>query len=354
LNNKGKALRNKQKKLDKIVQTEKGVKKGEIQPTDAQKEMLEGKAALQAEIKELQELCDLYLKSKDYNTAQLEKEREEKEKAEGKKADPEQVLATALEIVSKLYQIQVSEKWTTSQTKSIEYLRKATPADLVKLTKLSNDSVCEGGITFFALHAFVEAQHHKQELEADNGDEVVSDGALDLCDDFDVFDCDAPAPKKVPEATPAAPAEKKAEPTPAPAVTVAAEAPVVVEESKEAVVVADETSAELGEKQEGGDRRGGRGDYRGRRGDGRGRGEYRGRGGHNRAPREDEDGFIVETGEKPKPRRDNRGRGRGDFRGGDRRGGRGEFRGERGGERGDRRGGNRPKTEGTTQPAEQQ
>jgi hypothetical protein len=215
LNNKGKALRNKQKKLDKIVQTQKGVTKGDIQPTDAQKEMLVGKAALQDEIKELTELCDLYLKSKDYYTAQLEKENEQKKKAKGVKADPEQVLTSALVIISQMYQLKVSEKWTTSQTKSIEFLRKAAPADLIKLSKLSNDLVCEGGISFLSVHAFIEAQHHKQTLEEDNGDEVVSDGALDLCDDFDVFDCDAPVAKKVPEA-PAKPAEKKPEPTPTP------------------------------------------------------------------------------------------------------------------------------------------
>ncbi len=35
LNLKGKALRNKQKTFDKILDTEKAIKRGEIQPTDA-------------------------------------------------------------------------------------------------------------------------------------------------------------------------------------------------------------------------------------------------------------------------------------------------------------------------------
>ena len=149
-------------------------------------------------------------------------------------------------------------------------------------------------------------------------------------------------------------------------------AAVVVEETKNEVVAEAVPAVGNADIKERGERRG-RGEYRGRgefRGERRGRGEYRGgerggeyRGGNRggyRAPREDADGFTVETGDKPKPQY--RGRGRGEFRGGER----GEFRGGeyRGGERGerrggeyrgnDRRGGNRPKTEGTTQPAEQQ
>lgn len=46
-------MRNKQKKIDKIVVTEKKAKKGEITLTDAQKEMIAGKAELQKECKEI-------------------------------------------------------------------------------------------------------------------------------------------------------------------------------------------------------------------------------------------------------------------------------------------------------------
>ena len=53
LNAKGKALRNKQKKLDKIKQTEKSIKKGEIVPTDDQKEMVATRPALEAEVYDL-------------------------------------------------------------------------------------------------------------------------------------------------------------------------------------------------------------------------------------------------------------------------------------------------------------
>lgn len=61
LTTKGKALRNKQKTLDKIFETEKQIKKSEIVPTDAQKEMVARKDALKAEMKEIKELIDLYI-----------------------------------------------------------------------------------------------------------------------------------------------------------------------------------------------------------------------------------------------------------------------------------------------------
>lgn len=46
LNTKGKMLRNKQKKLDKINAVAKQIKQGEIVATDAQKEMVAGKETL--------------------------------------------------------------------------------------------------------------------------------------------------------------------------------------------------------------------------------------------------------------------------------------------------------------------
>ena len=53
LNTKGRELRNKQKKLDKIVSTEKQAKKGEIQLSDLQKEKITKKGELQSQCKEL-------------------------------------------------------------------------------------------------------------------------------------------------------------------------------------------------------------------------------------------------------------------------------------------------------------
>jgi len=63
ISTKGRELRNKQKKLDKILQTEKSIKKGELQPNDSQKEMVANKAVLQEEIKLVKELVELYIQS---------------------------------------------------------------------------------------------------------------------------------------------------------------------------------------------------------------------------------------------------------------------------------------------------
>ena len=51
------------KKLAKLVESEKKVKKGELTPNDDLKAKLQKKDELKAEIKELKELCDLYMKS---------------------------------------------------------------------------------------------------------------------------------------------------------------------------------------------------------------------------------------------------------------------------------------------------
>lgn len=59
---KGRERRNKQKKLDKICQTEMNIRQGNItEPNAAQKEMLAQKPAVMEEIKELNELLQLYV-----------------------------------------------------------------------------------------------------------------------------------------------------------------------------------------------------------------------------------------------------------------------------------------------------
>jgi len=45
ISTKGRELRNKQKKLDKVTALEKQIKKGELQPNDTQKEMIQNKDA---------------------------------------------------------------------------------------------------------------------------------------------------------------------------------------------------------------------------------------------------------------------------------------------------------------------
>ena len=55
-----KKLRNKNKKLDKIKETEKKVKSGEIKPNQEQLEMISSKALLLEEMKDLQGIINLY------------------------------------------------------------------------------------------------------------------------------------------------------------------------------------------------------------------------------------------------------------------------------------------------------
>lgn len=63
ISTKGKKLRNLQKKLDKIKEQEKLLKGGQIQTNPDLEKKLASKPEIQAEIKELNELIDLYKKS---------------------------------------------------------------------------------------------------------------------------------------------------------------------------------------------------------------------------------------------------------------------------------------------------
>lgn len=63
ISTKGRELRNKQKKLDKIVALEKTIKKGESEINDTQKEMVASKNILKTEVAELESLVELYVKS---------------------------------------------------------------------------------------------------------------------------------------------------------------------------------------------------------------------------------------------------------------------------------------------------
>ena len=63
LTQKGKKLKNLQKKLDKIKEQEKLVKNGEITANDDMLAKFATKDAIKAEVKELQALCELYIES---------------------------------------------------------------------------------------------------------------------------------------------------------------------------------------------------------------------------------------------------------------------------------------------------
>ena len=60
---KGKVLRNKQKRLDKVFETEAKIKSGELKPSEQQQEMVDSKKQLLQEVKELTKLIELYIQS---------------------------------------------------------------------------------------------------------------------------------------------------------------------------------------------------------------------------------------------------------------------------------------------------
>ena len=76
ISTKGRELRNKQKRLDKTNQIEKAIRKGEVTPNDAQKEMIALKQALTDEVKDLEALIELYVKSNP-NYVKKEEKKEE-------------------------------------------------------------------------------------------------------------------------------------------------------------------------------------------------------------------------------------------------------------------------------------
>jgi hypothetical protein len=120
LNAKGKALRNKQKKLDKIKQTEKAVKGGSITTTDAQKEMIATKPALEAETKELNELCELYILS---NPSWNKKEAP---KVEEIKVDVEAIVRQAFTVYHQFSHLDENVMAFGDHTKSFAELKAAT------------------------------------------------------------------------------------------------------------------------------------------------------------------------------------------------------------------------------------
>lgn len=214
LTTKGKQLRNRQKKLDKIAQTERSVKKGEITPTDAQKEMIASKSALQHECKELTELCELYIRSNPDSAKPKESAEPTEQKPTATKpaeitlTDAKHLVTAAISVVARMLQVKSKKDHSDKQRKTLEHLQqRASEEELFMLAAHSNDLVLEGGLSFQAINLFVEHQHHVQQLERDDPEEeeALGEAGLAMCDDFDIFD-------DTPEPTPSAPkqAEVKA------------------------------------------------------------------------------------------------------------------------------------------------
>ena len=395
LNEKGRALRNLRKKFDKYKELEKQVKKGDVQPNAQQKAQLDSLPQLKKEIDDLEALCTLYMKSNPgYDKKNVATPAVSEEDVAKSVTDALEIMAKAAQLTALMQENSYFVECTEGQRASIIELSRIyrmmndnaangsaswTNMDRIEdftmhFTKLATSSgdIIRGSCSYGELNKFIntsfsdnakileriaeknaekaqaqkEAEAAAAKIEAEKQKANDEEIAAALGDELDAFDdcfgddygaeTAAPAKPKAEEAP-----KKVAEPASQPA----------VEEDKQAA--ADDKKGgegEAGAVQEDGNQRGGRGGRGGRRGDGeyrgrgnRGRGDrgnYRGgRGGYNKN-REDEDGFVMQTDEKTKPRsRGNRGRrggDRGDFRGG---------RGERDGNRGGRGGrGGRPQT----------
>ena len=393
LNTKGKQARNLRKKLDKYKELDKQARKGELQLNAQQKQQVETIPSIQEEIDELEALCRLYMESNpNYN----QKDKAAEITAENVRDAVRSSLAlvgnvaslsalidedasfvecsdaerASLLSVNRIYS-QMAEA-AAEGSKTFQDSRKTSDfADAFeKLSRSSADTVTDGGVTFEELNAFVTRcftdnaqivqRISDKELAAKREAAAAQEEADKLAAAAEAEE-EAKGAEEEKEEEPAA-AEEEAQPEET------ADAPV--EESKDTSEV-KEAEADGGDKpaderaidqpagdeegaaaQDGRGGRGYRGDRRGGRGNRGGRGGHRGgRGGYNRGPREDEDGFVTATDEKPKPRyRGN------NYRGG-RRGDRGDMRGGRGG-RGsdgnwDRRGGRgqRPQTAGGAESA---
>lgn len=70
-----KKLRNKNKKLDKIEQTQDKIRKGEIKPNEEQKEMLTQKETIKQEMKDLEKIITMYKQAFPDNPAFLSKKK---------------------------------------------------------------------------------------------------------------------------------------------------------------------------------------------------------------------------------------------------------------------------------------
>lgn len=336
ISTRGKLIRKKQQKLDRIAQTEILAKKEGLKLNADQEAMVSQKSALVKEVKEIQKEIDFYIQA----NPNWDKKVFTEDEVNAKVAETLNLVANAANLhhdLQKGYPIDASDAERAAVSKLVQ-----------SLTALSQDFDEKTVSNFVSLFSSVAARA-EEELEG------ASFAAV-----HDVIAKNATEAEKKAVHAKVVQAEKKAKAAEKVAAAEAAkkhaeaeaqERVKMAEEEKETKVeaAADEEPAketgayEPAEKLEGegdqsiqerGGRRGrGRGDrpqtsYRGR-GE---RGQRGGRGGR-RPNEEDEDGFVEEKGQKPKYDRRPRGEGRG--RGGDRgsRGGRG---GDRGGDRGGR------------------
>jgi len=359
-----------------------------LQANAQQKQQIESIPALKKEIEDLEALCRLYMESNpnyDKKTPTITPKDVQNAVAEslalvGQVASLSALIAedasfiecndaerAALEGVHTAFNKMHQGASEGSKTFAKGNATKAFVDTFGKLANGSSDSVTEGGVSFENLKQFVNKcfsdnaqivqRIADKELSVKRQQQQAAEEAARQAAEEKKAAAKAREAERAAAAAAAA-AEKAAAEEKSAAAKNTKEDSTAKEESKDTSAVEATGTGEdegNGQAEEGGaqDTRGGRGGRGGRRGDGerRGRGGRGGRGGDRgnnrgrggyRGPREDEDGFVVETGEKPKPRR-------GNFRG--QRGDRGDFRGGRGGRNSagdwERRGrGGRPETAG--------
>lgn len=184
LGEKGRKLRNLRKKMDKLNELQRQVKDGEVKPNAQQKEQIASIASTKDQIKELEELCNLYIKSNP-NFLQKAAPEEKSAKPAAKGADSAG-LEAALTLITRVNVLSAMLKEDTSlvestpperdalavvqevfdnmvedcQTGSVSYDQDAFRQDFVEqfrnLANSSTEPVSAGAIPFSDLNEFIE------------------------------------------------------------------------------------------------------------------------------------------------------------------------------------------------------
>lgn len=306
LSQKGKKLRNLQKKFDKIKEQEKLVKKGEIKPNEDMLAKLATKNGLKAEIKELKDLCDLYMKSNpNFN---------KKEKVAAiTQIDVCKAIGKALTRVSRVLTladminqdssvVEASEQ----QIASIKAMAASVSASdfqqtedselLTRFASLAHDSdklVCEDGVSYKELGALLTTQFTETTERSQTIQRLVARAAADKpaeSQDQTTTDAGDAAPAAVADADEA----EKVDDTPEPKTDDAKVEEGAGDEKKQEAAKDGETKQERNFGADDGQvrrERGGRG-----RGERRNRGDRGGRGRGRGGKTDPDDDFIEETG----------------------------------------------------------
>jgi hypothetical protein len=151
LGEKGRKLRNMRKKLDKINELAKAVRDGEKKPNAEQKEQIASIASTKQDIKDLEELCNLYIRSNpSFNAGKNAPEKEETKPAD--KGGDNAGLAAALTLITQVNVLSAMLKEDSGLVESTPPERDA----LAILQQTFDDMVedCASGSVSFESDAF--------------------------------------------------------------------------------------------------------------------------------------------------------------------------------------------------------